>query len=110
MAFFSDDGDLHLDDNLFEFWGALYDSSELDTDTAVPFDATDDLEFTGTASDSDIVSTSKLLPLLLLHFSALLLRHKYSGGPFGHTPPFKCFLNVFKVPPKVPTCIKCISP
>ena len=30
MAFFSDDGDLHLDDNLFEFWGALCDENELD--------------------------------------------------------------------------------
>jgi hypothetical protein len=31
MAFFSDDGDLlHIDDNLFEFWGGLYDPHELD--------------------------------------------------------------------------------
>jgi hypothetical protein len=32
MAFFTDDssGDLHIDDNLFEFWGGLYDPHELD--------------------------------------------------------------------------------
>ena len=30
MAFFSDEGDLHIDDNLFEFWGGLYDPHELD--------------------------------------------------------------------------------
>ena len=85
MAFFSDDGDLHLDDNLFEFWGALYESSELYTYTAVPFDAADEHELTDTASDSDIVSTLKLLPLLLLRSSALLLRHIHSGGPLDHT-------------------------
>lgn len=30
MAFFSDEGDLHIDDHLFEFWGGLYDPHELD--------------------------------------------------------------------------------
>lgn len=30
MAFFSDEGDLHMDDDLFEFWGALCDPHEID--------------------------------------------------------------------------------
>lgn len=31
MAHFNDDGDLELDDNLFEFWGALFDIDEVTT-------------------------------------------------------------------------------
>ena len=61
MAFFSDDGDLHLDDNLFEFWGALYDSSELDSYSFLPSDATDEREVMDTTKDKDMVSTSQLL-------------------------------------------------
>ena len=36
MAFFSDDGDLHLDDNLFEFWGALYEPNLEDSFGNIP--------------------------------------------------------------------------
>lgn len=41
MAFFSDDGDFHLDDNLLEYWGALHNSCELDAFATMYLPATD---------------------------------------------------------------------
>ena len=74
MAFFSDDGDLFLDDNLFEFWGALYDLSELDSYSFLPSDATDEREVMDTTKDKDMVSTSQMSLHLSLSYTLLLRR------------------------------------
>ena len=71
MAFFCEESDLQIDDNLFEFWGALCDPHELDD----AFAAT---------------TTSNVLPATISSSSAstssVSVSSIYSGGQLKETP------------------------